>query len=190
MKASIDIGSNSVLLVAGEFQSGKFFKDLDLSHVTGLGKGIDKTKEFAPESMEKTFKALSEYREKIKAFEIRPEEVMVTATEASRVAKNSLDFFKKVKNELGFNVQIINPKGEAYFSSKGVELGNISGAPSKNILVDLGGASTEIIKFANKPYAFLDFLSLPMGSVRGTEWLEQKNLTKKLRISFTNLKIN
>ena len=54
MKASIDIGSNSVLLVIGEFQSGKFFKNLDLSHVTGLGKGIDKTKEFAQESMDKT----------------------------------------------------------------------------------------------------------------------------------------
>jgi exopolyphosphatase / guanosine-5'-triphosphate,3'-diphosphate pyrophosphatase len=181
MKASIDIGSNSVLLVIGEFQSGKFFENLDLSHVTGLGKGIDKTKEFAKESMDKTFQVLSEYHEKLKAFKIPPGEVMVTATEASRVAQNSREFFKKVEKELGFIVQIINPEGEAFFSAKGVDLGNISGPPSKNILVDLGGASTEIIKFSNKPFHFGGFISLPIGSVRATEWIEEKVFEKKFK---------
>jgi exopolyphosphatase / guanosine-5'-triphosphate,3'-diphosphate pyrophosphatase len=181
MKASIDIGSNSVLLVIGEFQSGKFFENLDLSHVTGLGKGIDKTKEFAKESMDKTFQVLSEYQEKLKAFKILTREVMVTATEASRVAQNSREFFKKVEKELGFIVQIINPEGEAFFSAKGVDLGNISGPPSKNILVDLGGASTEIIKFSNKPFHFGGFISLPIGSVRATEWIEEKVFEKKFK---------
>lgn len=188
MKASIDIGSNSVLLVIGEFQSGKFFENLDLSHVTGLGRGIDKTKEFAKDSMEKTFQVLTEYEEKIKAFDLSPGEVIVTATEASRVAKNSREFFKKVQKELGFKVQILNPQGEAYFSSKGVELGYLSGPPSTNTLVDLGGASTEIIKFANKPYAFFDYLSLPVGSVRGTEWLEQKVFGEKIKQLLGNYK--
>ena len=181
MKASIDIGSNSVLLVIGEFQSGKFFKNLDLSHVTGLGKGIDKTKEFAQESMDKTFMALSEYRERLKPFGIPPEDVLVTATEASRVAQNSQEFFKKVQKELGFIVQIINPEGEAFFSAKGVDLGNVTGPPSKNILMDLGGASTEIINFSNKPFSFLRSISLPIGSVRGTEWLEEKVFEKKFK---------
>lgn len=188
MKASIDIGSNSVLLVIGEFQSGKFFENLDISHVTGLGKGIDKNREFAKESMVKTFDALKEYRERLKDFQIPPEEVLVTATEASRVAENSREFFKKIQKELGFNVQIINPEGEAFLSSKGVELGSISAPPSNNILVDLGGASTEIIKFSNKPFSFQDSISLPVGSVRGTEWLQETIFEKKIKDLIDNNK--
>ncbi len=181
MKASIDIGSNSVLLVVGEFQSGKFFENLDMAHVTGLGKGIDKTNELAQESMEKTFAVLSEYREKLKTFDILPKNVVVTATEASRVAKNSREFFKKIQKELGFNVLILNPLGEAYFASRGVELGSTSGPPSNNTLMDLGGSSTELIKFGNKPFVFQSFLSLPVGSVRGTEWLKDGVFEKKFK---------
>ena len=188
MKASIDIGSNSVLLVIGEFQSGKFFENLDFSHVTGLGTGIDKTHEFAKESMEKTFEALTDYRERIKSFGISPKEVIITATEASRVASNSKEFFKRVQKELGFNVQILNPKGEAYFASKGVDLGSSSAPPSNNILMDLGGASTEIIKFSNKPFSFESFLSLPTGSVRGTEWLQEGKFEEKIKDLMGNYK--
>ncbi len=181
MKASIDIGSNSVLLVVGEFQSGKFFESLDLAQVTGLGKGIDKTGELSKESMDKTFKVLSDFKERLKKFEIASKEVMVTATEASRVAKNSREYFTKVEKDLGFKVKILNPLGEAYFASKGVELGSFDARPTNNTMMDLGGASTELIKFQSRPYSFGDYLSLPVGSVRGTEWIAEGMFEKNFK---------
>ena len=38
MRASIDIGSNSVLLLAGEILEGQFIEHLSEANITGLGK--------------------------------------------------------------------------------------------------------------------------------------------------------
>ena len=42
MRASIDIGSNSVLLLVGEFIDGKFIEKLSEANITGLGRNLDK----------------------------------------------------------------------------------------------------------------------------------------------------
>ena len=45
-RASIDIGSNSILLLAGEFKDNHFKELLNESHVTGLGRDLDKNQTF------------------------------------------------------------------------------------------------------------------------------------------------
>jgi exopolyphosphatase/guanosine-5'-triphosphate,3'-diphosphate pyrophosphatase len=172
MKASIDIGSNSVLLLVGEFRSGKFHEELDISHVTGLGKGIDKTKLLSFQSMEKTMDALREYAEKIRGLGIKSKDVLVTATEASRVAQNSKSFFERIEKELGFKVNLLSSQGEAFFSAKGVQLG-LPSLTGKCMFMDLGGASTELVQFENSPFDLTRFISLPIGSVRACEWLKE-----------------
>ena len=110
-RASIDIGSNSVLLLAADLdESGnKILSELlDLSHITSLGKDLDKTKKFHTDSMNATYNALVEYKKELKKINIFPETVLVTATEASRVATNASEFFLKIKEELGFKITIIN----------------------------------------------------------------------------------
>lgn len=168
MKASIDIGSNSILLTVGKFQAGEFLEILELARVTGLGRGIDKTSKLSSESMTKTYNVLLDFKRELDRLKVK--EVIVTATEASRVAKNSEEFFEKVKIDFGFEVQVLNSYGEAYFAGKGVAL---DCEDSQNTIIDLGGASTEIIKFNHKPYLFQDFLSFPVGSVRATEWFKE-----------------
>ena len=112
-RATIDIGSNSVLLLAGTMENGLLTEVLNESRITSLGKNLDIAKMFNPESMEATFTALKDYKTLLESNGFLVAQTIVTATEALRVAKNAEDFFQKIKNELAkvsyFNAEkIIN----------------------------------------------------------------------------------
>ena len=64
-RASIDIGSNSILLLAVELdEHGKIKEELlNESFITSLGKDLDITKKFHPDSMQATYDALKVYKE-------------------------------------------------------------------------------------------------------------------------------
>ena len=186
-RASIDIGSNSVLLLAAELdESGnKILSELlDLSHITSLGKDLDKTQKFHPDSMSATYNALLEYKKELQKFNILPESVLVTATEASRVATNAAEFFLKIKDELGFKITIINSEGEAYYTALGVA-SVILDSPSV-VIMDIGGASTELIKVELNPFNIISSISLPIGSVRATDWIKENCFEQKTKEIFTN----
>ncbi|MBC7541072.1 MAG: hypothetical protein H7281_19805 [Bacteriovorax sp.] len=172
IRASIDIGSNSVLLLAAELDDSgnKILKEiLNLSFITSLGKDLDKTKQFHPDSMKATFEALTDYKKQLEKINIDPSEVLITATEASRVATNAIEFYAKVKNELGFSVVLITSKGEAYYTALGVVSG-VNSDESELVIMDIGGASTELIHIQVAPFKILSTVSLPVGSVRATDW--------------------
>ena len=171
LRATVDIGSNSVLLVAGDFSSG--YKELlNESRVTGLGRELDKNKAFIQEAMDETFEALNEFKDLCQKIKIPVENIIVTATEASRVAKNAQDFFLKVKKEIGMSVTIIDSKGEAYYSAHGIMF-NAEIKDEKVYIMDIGGASTEIIELETKNKKILSSFSMPMGSVRVSTWLKE-----------------
>jgi exopolyphosphatase / guanosine-5'-triphosphate,3'-diphosphate pyrophosphatase len=172
MRASIDIGSNSTLLLLAEVEGSALKLKDDYAEVTALGKGIDKTKLFAPESMELTFKVLKNYKEICDRHKVSSSEIIATATEASRVVRNSKEFYSKVKKELGIEVKLISAEGEAFYTALGASLG---ASASKEILAlcDIGGASTELILFDGQNKSLLDFISLPFGSVRVKDWSDQ-----------------
>ncbi len=171
-RASIDIGSNSVLLLAADVDEQKniILNEIENeSFITSLGKDLDKTKNFHPDSMRATFDALSSYKTLCKKHGIPASSVLVTATEASRVAENAKEFFKKINSELGFETKIISAKGEAYYTALGV----VSSLSQKNgsiVVMDVGGASTELIKINLKPFSIVSSVSLPVGSVRAMDW--------------------
>ncbi len=190
-RASIDIGSNSVLLLAVEYdtQNNRIIKEiLNESAITSLGKDLDKTKEFHLESMEATLLALKSYKKLLETQHFRTEEVIVTATEASRVAKNATSFFKQVLDETGFKVHVITGKGEAYYTALGVVSSLVTSSEKTVIVMDIGGASTELIKIELNPFKILESISMPVGSVRATDWFNQGQLDEKLKEIFkTNL---
>ena len=179
IKASIDIGSNSCLFLAGEYERNKFTVHSSLNKITGLAKKLDKTGKFAPEAMGNTLEALKKFREECDSLNIHPSEVLITATEASRVAQNAKDFFHQVKKQLGFTVTIINAQGEAHYAALGVSLGGNQWDETKSVLVDIGGASTELIRISTCPFRILSSLSLPVGSVRLSEWRQEKSSHEK-----------
>ncbi|MFL5786219.1 MAG: hypothetical protein ACJ76H_16490 [Bacteriovoracaceae bacterium] len=170
LRASIDIGSNSVLLLIAEVQNGKLNELSRRSEITQLGKELDKNKAFHEDSMANTFEALKSYAEECAKHEIQPKDVIVTATEASRVAGNAPEFFKKISDKLGLNIQIITPEAEAYYSTKGI-LYNSKFESEVITIMDIGGASTELIRVNTKNFQILKTISMPVGAVRATQWL-------------------
>ncbi len=180
IRTSIDIGSNSILLLSVEWNNKILRELLNCSHITSLGKELDQNKSFHPDSMQATLEALSEYKIKLEKIKVNPVHVFVTATEAARVATNASEFFLKIKNTLGFNVQIISCEQEAYFTALGV----VSGIDNKDkdlVIMDIGGASTELIKVQINPFKIVSSISLPVGSVRGTDWKKSGEFDLKMR---------
>jgi exopolyphosphatase/guanosine-5'-triphosphate,3'-diphosphate pyrophosphatase len=181
IRASIDIGSNSVLLLVGEFDENSNTLSneiLNLSFVTSLGKDLDKTKQFHPDSMKATYEALTSYKTELEKIKFKPEDVLVTATEASRVATNAKEFYKKIKDELGFSVTLISAEGEAYYTALGVASGLKE--DEEVVIMDMGGASTELIRVKLNPFQIHDSISLPVGSVRATDWRKDNSFEKKM----------
>jgi exopolyphosphatase/guanosine-5'-triphosphate,3'-diphosphate pyrophosphatase len=181
-RATIDIGSNTVLLLLAQLDP--FREIAKLSEVCALGKGLDKNGVFAEESMDAAFKALSHYRDVCQEHGVSADQIIATATEAARVAKNAKDFFAKVKTQLGIRIQIITGKAEAELTTKGV-LFNSSLPDREAVIMDIGGASTELIRVRPPTGEIVASVSLPVGSVRVSEWLQAGTFTGNLRQIFS-----
>ncbi len=183
LRASIDIGSNSVLLLIADVTNNNFLEISKQSFITSLGKELDKNKVFHPESMDATYEAIKSYAEECDEHGIPRENIIATATEASRVAQNAHDFFEKIKIELGVNIQAITSQAEAYFSTKGI-LFNSSFDSEIITIMDIGGASTELIKVNTKTFNILESISMPVGAVRASQWLADGLFVQNLQKIF------
>lgn len=187
VRASIDIGSNSVLLLIAEIESGKVNILSKRAEVTMLGRDLDKNKTFHEESMLATMEALSSFVRECEQQGVAPDSIVATATEASRVAKNARDFYSQVEQKLKLKVKVITPEAEAYFSTKGI-LFNSDFNSEVITIMDIGGASTELIKVNTKTYQIIETISMPVGSVRGTQWLEEGLFVQNLQKVFLDFR--
>ncbi|HEY3276280.1 MAG TPA: Ppx/GppA phosphatase family protein [Syntrophorhabdaceae bacterium] len=162
--ASIDIGTNTVLLLVADFKDGRLHDICDLAHITRLGEGLKSTGVLSREAMDRTFAALARY--KAEALEQGAEEFFCVGTAAMREAGNSADFVKRVRDSLGITIRIISGREEAYYTWLSVRHDRLS-RTSRFIVIDVGGGSTEVIE--GNDIGFMDFISLPVGSVKLTE---------------------
>jgi exopolyphosphatase / guanosine-5'-triphosphate,3'-diphosphate pyrophosphatase len=177
LRATIDIGSNSVLLLLAQVEP---YKEIaKLSEVTGLGRGLDKTQQFSQIAMDETYEALEKYKRVCQENGLDPASIIATATEASRVAKNAPDFFNKIQSELGITIQTITGEGEAYLTTRGI-LFDSNFSEDSIVIMDIGGASTELIKVNPKTFEISKSISLGVGSVRVTDWLKEGIFTNAL----------
>jgi exopolyphosphatase/guanosine-5'-triphosphate,3'-diphosphate pyrophosphatase len=108
-------------------------------------------------------KTLSEYKKIIAQFSC--DKVILTATNAFRIASNAHELVKKVKDELDLDITIVPGKEEARFAY----LGAVSGFPDddKYLVIDIGGGSTEIIFGSKTDIQFSS--SYQVGAVSLTE---------------------
>lgn len=187
LRASIDIGSNSVLLLIADLTNNKFQEISKQSHITSLGKELDKNKVFHAESMQATYDAIKAYAEECDQHQIPRESVIATATEASRVATNAPEFFAKIKTELGIDILPITSQAEAYFSTKGI-LFNSKFDSDIITIMDIGGASTELIKVNTKNFNIMETISMPIGAVRAAQWLDDGLFVQNLQKTFLDFR--
>lgn len=187
LRASIDIGSNSTLLLIMDINSKEVI--FEASTITALGKNLDKTKKLSDKSMFDTYFTLKEYVVKCAEYKISAGQIIATATEASRVATNSKSFYENVFNTLGLSVVLINAAGEAHYTAYGVcQMANVQ---SQNVvLLDVGGASSELIKLKIEPFEVVSSISLPVGSVRASDWLQDETYKEKIGQLFKQFNVS
>jgi exopolyphosphatase/guanosine-5'-triphosphate,3'-diphosphate pyrophosphatase len=164
-RASIDIGSNSLLLLVVDDQGAALY---DAAKVVGLGRGMGHRGMFTSDRMDAALDVLSEYAETADSMGVPPAQVQAVATSASRRAMNAQSFFQRVKDEVGISVEVISGEREAQLTWAGALIG-LPTASGIVAVVDLGGGSTEIVTGDPGGEGVIDKCSLELGSVRLTE---------------------
>lgn len=169
MFASIDIGTNTVLLLIAKYDGQKLKVVHEDQRIPRLGKGVDEHRNLDPQAVDRVVEALKEYRRVIDHYYSSVQKVMVTATSAVRDAANRDEFMEKVNQQTGFEVRLLSGEEEAEWTYRGAlsvlppDL-DLSGSL---VTLDIGGGSSEISM--GKEDELLDFYSFDIGSVRFTE---------------------
>ncbi|MCP3104853.1 Ppx/GppA family phosphatase [Myxococcus sp. K15C18031901] len=165
--ATIDIGTNSVLLLVAErTPEGRFEPVRERAEITRLGRGVDATKRLSPEGMEATLSVLEAFARE--ARELGAQDIAVSATSAARDATNGAEFLEAARTRAGVTVEIISGKLEAELSFAAVHADFASEAAGPLLVLDIGGGSTEFI-YGN-PSGHVEFRhSFDVGAVRLTE---------------------
>jgi len=129
-------------------------------------------------AMERTFSALQRYSDIMKEYNV--ENVFCVGTASLREAVNSKGFLDEVKKKLGIPITIISEKEEAFYTYLSVK-DEMFVKGRRVIITDIGGGSTEIMKGDEK--RFVDFVSLPVGSVKLTEMFIKNDPPSTMEIS-------
>jgi exopolyphosphatase/guanosine-5'-triphosphate,3'-diphosphate pyrophosphatase len=160
--AAIDLGSLTVrLAVADSPGPGKFQVLLHRREITSLGRGLPQTGALNPADMDLTVAALGTFLEELQS--LGAAACRAVATQAVRQAANREAFLKRLREELGLEVEVLSPEEEARLSFAGVLTALAPEYLEEPALavVDVGGGSTEVAlqRLGAEPF----FASLPLG---------------------------
>ena len=163
--AAIDIGSNSVRLLVAEALRGSTYRILDEEREpTRLGRSVSAKGQLDDESMERTITALQTFKQIAAGYQATS--LRTIATCAVREARNGPEFCRRVREQVGLEVEVISGDREARLAFSSVQ--NAFDLSGKNVIVaDIGGGSTEVV-FATGNLIESIF-STPLGAVRLTE---------------------
>ena len=156
-QAIIDIGSNSIRLTLYETENQSFKILFREKIMAGLAGYVEDGK-LSAEGIECACAGLLTFRKILQTLQI--ENVRVFATASLRNVSNTGRALSVIRAATGFSVEVISGEEEALFGYAGAmqELHLTGGA-----FLDIGGASTEIVTFADGAPA--DFASFPIGSL-------------------------
>ena len=129
--AAIDCGTNSIRLLIADVvdpgstagPTGGMLRDVHREmRIVRLGQGVDATGQFAPEAIERTTAALSDYAELLRRHDVS--KVRMVATSATRDAANREVFFTMTSDVLGVVIpgavaEVISGDEEARLSFHG-----------------------------------------------------------------------
>lgn len=160
--AAIDCGTNSIRLLIADVVDGRLSDVTREMRVVRLGQGVDVTGRLAPEAMERTWAAVADYADQIRASGAAA--TRMVATSASRDAENSAEFVAGVVQRLGSAPEVISGDEEAELSFAGAR--SVVDLPGESLVVDIGGGSTE---FVVGDTSVESALSVNIGCVRMTE---------------------
>ncbi len=161
--AAIDLGSNSFHMLVVREVSGSMQILARIKRKVRLAAGLDKNNRLSQQAMERGWQCLRIFSERLQ--DIPPSQILVVATATLRIAENSDEFVGKASEILDCPVKVISGEDEARLIYQGVA--HTTGGPEKRLVVDIGGASTELVTGNGAKASQLS--SLSMGCVT---WLE------------------
>lgn len=163
--AAIDIGTNSIRMIVAEGLRNGAYRILDdEKDPTRLGKNLSTTGRLNPEAVEASLATLRRMKQIIAGYQVR--EFRAIATCAVREAADGADFCRRVRDEVGIDIEVVSSEEEARLAFYGV-LRSFD-LDDKNVaVVDIGGGSTEIVLASNKVLETI--YATPLGAVRATE---------------------
>jgi exopolyphosphatase / guanosine-5'-triphosphate,3'-diphosphate pyrophosphatase len=171
--ATIDIGTNSVLLLVAESEGGALRPLLERATVTRLGEGVDRNRRLLDSACQRTLACLSEYAKQLR--ELNVSRLDAVGTSAMRDAAGGQEFVAQAAQLLGVAPRVIDGNEEARLTFSGalsgLPLSTLAPAapePGKVTVFDIGGGSTEIVVGSSSASsrAINAAVSLNIGSVR------------------------
>ena len=137
--AIVDIGSNSVRLVAYERLSRSPTPIFNDKVLCGLGRGVATSGRLPQDGVDRALAALRRFRVLCRAMDIT--DIHVLATAAARDAANGPEFLAAAREAIGAPIELLSGRREAELSAYGV----VSGFwKPDGVVGDLGGGSLEL----------------------------------------------
>ncbi|MFN7131442.1 MAG: hypothetical protein ACK4N5_05125, partial [Myxococcales bacterium] len=93
--ATIDVGTNSVLLLVAEARDGGFVPVVERAEITRLGRGVDRSGVLSEQSIHDTLTVLGAFADEARSLGVK--EIACTATSAARDARNGPDFMARAQ---------------------------------------------------------------------------------------------
>ncbi len=162
--AAIDLGSNSFHMLIVRHIDGSVQTMAKIKRKVRLAAGLDDNNALSLEAMQRGWDCLSLFAERLQ--DIPAENIRIVGTATLRTATNIEDFLSKANQILGHSIEVISGEEEAATIYKGVA--HTSGGMGRRLVVDIGGASTEVI--IGEGFEAKALTSLKMGCVT---WLER-----------------
>jgi exopolyphosphatase/guanosine-5'-triphosphate,3'-diphosphate pyrophosphatase len=162
--ATIDVGTNTVLLLVAERRGATLAPVLERAEITRLGRGVDASGRLEAAAIRDTVAVLAAYGRDARA--LGATVLACVATSAARDAANGADFFSAARAAAGLDPEVIAGAEEArlVWTSAWRDFG-VPGEPLA--VLDVGGGSTEL-SFGDGPSP-RGRESLQVGAVRLTE---------------------
>jgi len=157
--AAVDLGSNSFHMVIVRVLSGNVQIVSRNKQKVRLAAGLNQDNFLSEESIERALDCLTNFAEKLQ--DIPDNNIKVVATATLRIANNFLDFVTPAEKILKHKVEVISGEEEAKQIYLGVAY--TSANQGNTLVIDIGGASTEVILGRDLQPVYLT--SLNMGCV-------------------------
>lgn len=173
IRSTIDIGTNTILMLIAEYENGIIKTILDIQRVPRLGKGVDANRNILPESIQKAIDILVEYSDISE--DHNSETLTATATSFIRDSHNKEEFLNAIRLNTDIEIEILSGSDEAKWTFAGGVYDKL-GTGARLTTIDIGGGSTEITT-TSSPVSSIDELlklqlsgkSMNIGSVRINE---------------------
>ncbi|TQV72168.1 Ppx/GppA family phosphatase [Aliikangiella marina] len=175
--ATIDLGSNSFHMLTAALEHHEIKILESTSEKVMLAEGLDKTHGIHPDAMQRGLDCIARFAQRIEA--IPKDNIRIVGTNTLRAAINAQEYVDEIEKVLGVNrIDIVSGIEEARLIFLGVNH-SWSGLDqfTKNLVIDIGGGSTEFI--IGKNFKLKQAESLRMGCIAFQRYFPNLEINNK-----------